>query len=352
MDDHRTADPWRRRALFLVWAPRHKGTRSAWLADSLGIEDLRYLSVTHERGIRAGLRKYPRQLVATLRALISRRPRVLFVQSPPSFAAWAAVAYGIATGAAVVVDAHSDAFERPIWTRPGWLTRLVARRATATIVTNEHWASRIRGWGGVALTVPSIPTTFESGTPPPLASGSNVAIVNTWAADEPLGAVLDAAVRLPDVTFHVTGRSDRVATLGRPVPDNVRFTGFLAEDTYHGLLAASDAVVCLTTRDHTMQNGACEALSHGTPIVTSDWPVLTEYFSTGTAHVDNTAAGIAAGIATVLADGPANRAAVRELRERRSAEWLQLRGQLLDLIHDRLRRRPHHIRRGGAEGES
>lgn len=353
MDDQRSAVlPVGRRSMFLVWAPRHKGTRSAWLADSLGIADLRYLSTTHERGFRAAFRKYPRQLAATLRALMTRRPRVVFVQSPPSFAAWAAAAYGIATGAAVVVDAHSDAFERAIWTRPAWLTRLVARRVTATIVTNEHWASRIRGWGGVALTVPSIPTTFECGAPPPLAEGANVAVVNTWAADEPLGAVLDAAVRLPGVTFHVTGRSDRVAALGRPVPDNVRFTGFLAEDAYHGLLAASDAVVCLTTRDHTMQNGACEALSHGTPIVTSDWPVLRDYFSAGTAHVDNTASSIADGIATLLADGSTNRAAVRKLRDQRSAEWRELRHRLIGLIHDRLQPRPHHIRRGGAEGES
>ena len=339
------------RAMFLVWAPRHRGTRSAWLAESLGIEDLRYLPATQDRGLRAAWRKYPRQLLATVGALLRRRPRVVFVQSPPSFAAWVAAAYGAATGAAVVVDAHSDAFERAIWTRPAWLNRLVARSITLTIVTNEHWAHRIRTSGGTALTVPSIPTSFDAGPPPPLADGHNVAVVNTWASDEPLGAVLDAATRLPHVTFHVTGRADRVATLGRPVPDNVRFTGFLAEDTYHGLLAAADAVVCLTTRDHTMQNGACEALSHGTPIVTSNWPVLKDYFTSGTAHVDNTAHGIAEGISAVLADVHANRGAVLALRQRRSAEWVETRGRLIMLVRDRLERRSHHRPAGGEEGE-
>lgn len=332
-------------ALFMVWAERHRGTRSAWLAESLGIEDLRYVSPSPRRGLRAAWRKYPLQLVATMRALLARRPRVVFVQSPPSFAAWTAALYGAATGSAVVIDAHSDAFERSIWTRPAWLTRMVARRATATLVTNEHWAQRVVGWGATAITVPSIPTTFVSGDPPPLAPGHNVAVVNTWAFDEPLGAVLDAAARLPEVTFHVTGRDDRVASLGRPIPENVRFTGFLADDAYHGLLRSADAVVCLTTRDHTMQNGASEALSHATPIVTSDWPVLRDYFSSGTAHVDNSADGIVAGVKGLLADLDRHRRDVEALRERRRAEWQETRASLITLINDRLDGRQHRSRR-------
>ena len=77
----------RARALFLVWAERHRGTRSAWLAESLGVEDLRYLSPTRRRGLRAAWQKYPIQLVASLRVLLALRPRVVLVQSPPSFAA-------------------------------------------------------------------------------------------------------------------------------------------------------------------------------------------------------------------------------------------------------------------------
>jgi glycosyltransferase involved in cell wall biosynthesis len=332
-------------ALFVVWAQRHRGTRSAWLAASMGIDDLRYFAPTAERGLRAALSKYPAQLVATVVALVQRRPRVLFVQSPPSFLAWVTTLYGAMTGSAVLIDAHSDAFERGIWTRPLWLSRAVARAATATLVTNQHWADRVAGWGGTAVRVPSIPATFTVGAPPPLADHANVAVVNTWAADEPLASVLDAALLLPDVTFHVTGRSDRIAELGRAVPDNVRFTGFLAEGTYHGLLSAVDAVVCLTTRDHTMQNGACEALSHGTPIVTSDWQVLRDYFSAGTAHVDNSPAGIAAGVRAVLADVDGHRASMEALRDRRIAEWEATRVTLIALVNDRIGGRQHRSRR-------
>ncbi len=323
-------------SLFLVWAERHRGTRSGWLAESVGVDDLRYLAPTSARGWWASWRKYPLQVIETFRLLMAQRPKAVFVQSPPSFAAWTATWYGWATRGAVVIDAHSDAFERSIWTRPRWITRLVARNATATIVTNEHWAELVRAWGGRAITVPSIPTAFKVGDPPPLGAGLNAAVVNTWAADEPLGALLRAAALLPDVTLHVTGRDDRVGSLGQTVPDNVRFTGFLPEASYHGLLSAADVVICLTTRDHTMQNGACEALSHGTPIVTSDWHVLREYFDAGTAHVDNTEEGIAQGIRHVLANLDQHRAAIRELRARRHAEWEVTRDGLVQLINDRL----------------
>jgi glycosyltransferase involved in cell wall biosynthesis len=319
--------------MFIVWAERHRGTRSAWLAEALGIADLRYIAPTRGRGRAAAPRKYPAQFFITLWGLIRARPRVVFVQSPPSFASWTAAAYAVLTGGAFVIDAHSDAFGRSIWTRPRWLNRLVARRAVATIVTNEHWVRLVTSWGAKAVCVPNIPITFPAGEPANLGPGPTVAVVNTWAGDEPLDAVLSAAERLPDVTFLITGRDEPVARLGRPVPENARFTGFLSEDDYHALLRGADAVVCLTTRDHTMQNGACEALAHGTPIVTSDWAVLRDYFSAGTAHVDNTPEGIAAGIASILGDLDGHRAAIDELRARRRAEWQATRRHLIGLVN-------------------
>lgn len=136
--------------------------------------------------------------------------------------------------------------------------------------------------------------------------------------------------------FFVTGRSDRVAGVRRKISSNVTFTGFLSQADYHGLLAASDAVVCLTTRNHTMQNGACEAMFIGTPILTSDWPVLREYFSGGAVHVDNTAAGIRDGLRHLIRSIDMYRRGVRELRGRRQREWEKSRRTLIDSIDARL----------------
>jgi glycosyltransferase involved in cell wall biosynthesis len=76
----------------------------------------------------------------------------------------------------------------------------------------------------------------------------------------------------------------------------VKFTGFLPDEEYLGLLRGVQAIMVLTTNNHTMQRGACEAVSLGKPIITSDWPVLRSYFNKGTIHVDNSYHGIKEGI--------------------------------------------------------
>ena len=144
-----------------------------------------YFAPTSRRGLGAALLKYPRQFVGTMAALVRERPSVVFVQSPPSFATWTAALYAAMARAALVIDAHSDAFERGIWTRPRWLNALVMRRAAATIVTGPHWADRVASMGGRAIVIPAVPTPLVVGDPPPM-SGFNVAVVTTWASDEPL----------------------------------------------------------------------------------------------------------------------------------------------------------------------
>ena len=324
-----------RRGVFIIWGPPLKGRRSLVLGRDLGLDEVAYLADDWQPGLARDPLKYPRLAWRTVRLLARRRPRVIFVQSPPTLAVWAVAAYAAISGARFVIDAHSDAFQRARWTRPRWLNRIVARRATATLVTDPHWASQITADGAVAIVVPDIPRSAADGHDAdgdPLGDGFHLLVVNTWSSDEPLRALLDAAADLPDATFHVTGRRDaRFDALGR-LPANVEFTGFLPDDEYARLMSAVDAVVCLTTRDHTMQRGACEALSTGRPIVTSDWELLRSYFSRGTVHVDNTAAGIRDGIRTLMTHYAAYAASIAELRTERIDEWHTRRAALIDLI--------------------
>jgi hypothetical protein len=87
-------------------------------------------------------------------------------------------------------------------------------------------------------------------------------------------------------------------------------------------------------RDHTMQRGACEALSLGRPIITSDWPLLRSYFAAGTVHVDNTAPGIASGVRRLVSDLDTYHAEIDELRTLRRAEWDERRRAILALVED------------------
>jgi glycosyltransferase involved in cell wall biosynthesis len=324
---HEVADD----AVFIAWGPPAYTNRTRPLAAALGIE-VRHVYSTRRRGALAAVVKYPYQAVATTWYLLRRRPSLVFAQHPPSFTAMVAAAYGAITGSPYVVDAHSDAFDSPWWSRPRWLQRVVARRALTTIVTNDHFADLLRAGGAHASIVRDFPTELEPASYP-MAPGLNVVVIATFAPDEPLAEVVSAARALPDVTFRVTGDTRREgAAIPSDLPPNVELTGFLPAADYYGLVHGSDAAMALTTRDHTMQRGACEALSLGTPIITSDWPLLRTYFCKGTVHVDNTAAGIRDGIDRLRGDLDRYRKEIVELRTDVGAEWDTAREALVERI--------------------
>lgn len=326
--------PLHKKAIFLVWAkPTFGSSRSRFLARELEIAGPDYVSFGARRGWLNLLLRYPVQAWQTVRLLWKKRPAVVLVQSPPTPAVLISAIYCRLTGGQVVIDAHSDTFQRRIWTWPGWLYRRVARGALAFLVTDNHFKQIVESWGGRAIVMRS-PVTWYDQEAFPLNGHFNVTMVNSFAADEPLEEVLKAAGSLPGVHFYVTGKvTSQREELVRRAPPNVTFTGFLPEQQYFGLLKASHAVMSLTTRDHTFQCGACEALSLERPILTSDWPLLREYFSQGTVHVDNTSAGICRGVEAMQRDYQRFEGEVVELRKLRSEEWHGRVAELVDLIH-------------------
>lgn len=311
----------RAESLFMVWGPPSHGPRSRVFASELGIP-IEFIYSTRRRGILVAPWKYTYQAVMTARVLMRRRPSLLFVQSPPSFAVLAAWFYGVVSGSRYVIDAHSGAFLSAHWERPRWLRRFLARRALSTIVTNDRFAEQIRDWGGTANVLRDIPTVFPAGVPLSRDERFTVMVVSTFAADEPLDQIIEAARSLRDVHFYVTGnvkRADPAVLEG--APENVEFTGFISDEVYYGTMSTADAVLCLTTRDNTMQRGACEALSMGRPVITSDWGLLRDYFSRGTVHVDSTAEAIAEGVRRMRADHERMSFEIRDLQRRQRDEW-------------------------------
>jgi glycosyltransferase involved in cell wall biosynthesis len=319
-------------ALFLVWGPPSHGPRSQVFAREIGVE-IRFVTSTRRRGAITAPARYASMWIKTMRLLSSRRPRLVFVQSPPTFAVLAVWWYCSRSDARFVVDAHSAAMLARYWTRPASLYRQVARRALATIVTNEHFARRIRQDGGRALVIPDIPTSFPIGDPYPIGDGFHVMVVSSFAPDEPLPAIVSAARELDDVVFHVTGDPRRPGAPARDrLPENVRMTGFLPDPAYYALMSGSHAVMCLTTRDHTMQRGACEALWVGTPIVTSRWPLLQQYFNEGTVHVGSTAEEIRDGVRAMIRHHARYARQIEHLRSDRRRAWRVALGSLTTLL--------------------
>ena len=323
--------------LFLVWGPPSHGPRSRVFARKLGIKELHFVYSTTKRGLLVAPYKYSYQAIKTLILLFRKRPRVVFIQSPPSFAVLFVYLYCVLTNGRYIVDAHSAALMSSYWTRPRWLYAFLARKAVTTIVTNEHLQATIEQQGGQAFVLRDIPTTFPEGGSFPLNGEFNVVLVNTFADDEPLAEVLSAAADLEGVQIYVTGKKSRAGdNFPQSYPKNVHFTDFLPNAAYYALLRGSQAVMCLTTRNHTMQRGACEALSLGKPIITSKWPLLETYFHKGTVHVDNSVPGIQAGVREMQAAYGRYQAEIKQLQKDQQQEWQTKIDLLTELIQQSL----------------
>jgi len=308
------------KTLIIAWAPH--SSRSQLLANEFraGLYLIHYLKF--QAPLYAPF-KYVPQALKSFSVLLRERPQMILVQNPPIFNALVAFLYGRLSGAQYIIDSHTAAFS-PAWRWVLFLHKFLARRAITNIVTDEHWRDLESSWGARSFILENIPTQLPQGEDFPLENDKfSVAVSNTFAPDEPLDLVLEAAAQLPGIHFYITGdksRKDKAFFANQP--DNITFTGFLPEAKYIGLLRAAHAVMALTTRDHTMQQGACEALLLGKPIITSNWGILRRYFSKGTVHVSPTSLDeIRTGILKMQKERGRYEKEVLELREERKREW-------------------------------
>jgi glycosyltransferase involved in cell wall biosynthesis len=242
--------------------------------------------------------------------------------TPPVIACVPVWIYAKLTGAQYAIDAHSGAFIDGRWTWALFIHRFFSRHAVATIVTGDFLANIVRRWGANAEIVTDVPVCFAEPGPVRLEGDCNMTFISTFTRDEPLEIFLQAAALTPDVSFHVTGRlKDANPAVLKIAPANVVFTDYLSDASYVGLLLASDAVICLTTADHTMQRGAYEAVYLGRPVITSDYDILRKSFHTGTVHVRNTPEDIARGVREMKNNLHRYQDEVSQLRVQKLHHW-------------------------------
>jgi glycosyltransferase involved in cell wall biosynthesis len=273
--------------------------------------------------------KYIGQWRMTSRILRDERPDAVFVMTPPLFAALPAFWYAWRRGARVVFDAHTAAFLHPRWRHWQWLQRALCRRAATTIVHNEHQAALVRGLGAHATVVQDVPIVYSKVERFVNPGSPVIAAVCSFNYDEPIAAILAAARLAPDVRFLMTGNPKHLsAELKAGLPPNVTLTGFLSDEAYAGLVSSADAVMTLTTRDHTMLRAAYEAVYQGTPVIVSNWDLLRRAFDEGAVHVDNSPEEISAAVRRIAAEGASLREGARRLRERKLQQWAQTRAEI------------------------
>lgn len=316
--------------LAVSWAPYSR------MSDTFARELMGKLYCIHYLRFQSPLHapfKYPLQALRTLQVLFAERPRAVHVQNPPFVCGLVVYLYCLLFGGRYVLHYHSAAFG-PAWDWALPVQKLLARRAATNLVTSEHWAALVRSWGAHAIVMLDPFLDLPEGVPYPVGPAFNLAVVSTFAPDEPTEAILRAAALLPQVHFYITGNPQKLPNNLRALaPANVTFTGFLDPyREYPGLLRAADAVMVLTTRDHTLQLGGCEAVAVGKPLITSDWPYLREAFAAGTVYVSASPERISDGVLELQGRYAELAAAVVRLRETSRREWDTRLRQLVEQV--------------------
>jgi hypothetical protein len=264
------------RTLAITWE-QHRRTRE--LCDWLGLP-------LHEVTVNASrLRRYIKLSGRTLRLLSQHRPKVLYVQNPSLILATLVLAARPFLGRyKVIVDAHNEAvapFTHAYWPITS-LSRRALRAADVTIVTNAALAEQVKEVGGSPHVLPDrLPTPPLAPTEPPQLDGAlRVMVVATYAADEPIAEIIEAARMLGDqYQLSITGRETKLPADQRArLPANVRQTGFLSEEAYWELMRDSHITLDLTLKPNCLVCGAYESLAALRPMVLTGNPATVDLF--------------------------------------------------------------------------
>ena len=247
--------------------------------------------------------KYVLQWVRTWYILFRQQYTVVYVTNPPIFAALCVALACLIMRTAYIMDTHSPALYSLKWSWTVPLQRLVARGALVNIVDQDRYRHLFERWQARAFVMERPPVSTEllrTAHAAPLDESFSITVVNTFAVDEPLEPVLDAARMLPDVRFDILGDVAKAPShLLDDAPNNVFFLGYLHKTDYWSQLGKCHAVMALTTYPHSLLGGAQEGLAAGKPLILSRQPALEEYFYRGTVFTDHTAESVVGSVQAV-----------------------------------------------------
>jgi hypothetical protein len=312
--------------IFIAWERYNR--RSELLAQHFGATII-FIYWGRAGQLSQALKRYLVQSWQTWRILRQEKPSVIFVQNPPIFAVLVVSFYALCFGARYVIDSHTGAFIDPKWSWSVGLHRMLSRRALITLVHNNSQEKIVREWGCRYMVLAFTPGEYPVGEKFPLSGEFNVAVIGSILADEPLDVVFEAASRIPDISFYVTGDSKRIDShILAKITANCHLTGYVTYEKYVGLLRGVDLIITLIDRNHTLLMGGFEAVSLEKPLIVSDWPILRDYFSLGTVFVSNTVDEICEGVYKVRQNRVALQQEMSWLHKQLNEKW---EGQFLEL---------------------
>lgn len=289
----------------MIWISWERHTRSISMASQLNAQLFEIIS----KGSR--LKRYLICSIKTISTLMDTKPDVILFQNPSIVLALVIVVYKKFTGKVIIMDAHNAGI-RPLEGRSVFLNFIsdwIIRSTDLNIVTNKKLANKVDEIGGSSYVmtdpIPKHLAKHRSNRVCETESQvSRVTLVCTWAEDEPVLEVINAARLLGDnVLISITGKAPK-NVLSMDIPNNVVLRGFLPEEEYISLLSSSDLIVDLTSRSSCLVCGAYEAAALGVPCLLSCDDSAREVFSLGYRFTSNDPESIADNIRYCLTSKP------------------------------------------------
>lgn len=306
-----------RRTLWISWQ-KHRRTREICGYFPLPLHELIHGG--------AKLLRYPALIVRTTLLILQSRPRILFVQNPSIVLAFYATLLRPVACYRLIVDAHNEAVEPHNYPNRivRGIARFILRHADFTIVTNKYLAQLVEAAGGRALVLPDRLPQVPPGIIRAHDGGErfDVVLIATYAKDEPVEEIIEAAGADPSIRLRITGNPKRfLATRNGPVPDNVEFTGFLSDGDYWRLLRGAGVIIDLTLKDNCLVCGAYEGVAAGVPLILSGNMATRELFRRGVIYTEPGVQHIRVALAKARANHATLALEIAKLKAELEAEW-------------------------------
>lgn len=281
--------------------------------------------------------RYVLQSRDTWRVLMEQKPRVIHVTNPPVFAAMVISQYCRHYHAYFIMDTHPPCLYSHRWSWSLPLQRSMMRKALVNIVDQKRYQTLVESWGGRAIIQvnPLFQKNFPNTKGERKKGSLDITVVNTFAEDEPLAPILQAAMLTPTAHYYILGDTQLADPneIENP-PENVTFTGYLNGDDYWSQLSRSHAIICLTTYPYSLLAGAKDGMMVETPLILSDQPILREYFTRGTLFVAHTPESISAAILELAEHQSEMDQDIATLWEEKQLSWMSNITQLRLIVEE------------------
>ena len=246
----------------------------------------------------------------TLKIILKTKPKIVFMQNPPSIAPIILSLINIFIRFRIVFDSHNGAFESP-WVRfPGHKWAL--KNADLVIIHNQQLYNNLVNYSyfqGINFRVLNSRLSEFADVLKEPQTQPYFLVVTTFSEDEPMEELLEGIKNFyssdrKQIKFKITGNYKRKPDLVKKYSaiENIDFLGFVSEDRYKYLLVNTFCMISLSTRNDVQQFSLMEAVGSGVPFISSNNETNRALFNNKMILAENNADAIEKSIVQFISD--------------------------------------------------